>query len=403
MSINSTGSGKTSPAKVKKRRKRQNIHRAKAPTKKDRMIAPSKARRIDPAAGTYATAVAERLSPVLQETRETIQEYAKSMFRSDHPRARRIGPSMDAKWWTVQITLALTPAVLIALYCESQQTEMETYFSQVRSEERKRIMGEFGMDKEEAALAMSEIDTEQERLIHKSFAERVTEALSSARDLLTGLIASSDDGTGRCDEAYDGSNAPLSVEGTDVAESNLRGKAINTKGSMPKTSVVATVGLRSNDATKDDTMESLKKRIEALEEIYQANLTEQERHVHQRRHQLKYQLQRLEQSGVQNRLEDKWSHAWTEEEENKRLNKLTKASHVRDGETPSSAGSALIEVMKHNAQQKVEFLVQYGRYAFDAVQSLRQGAPPTKENTAEKEDTANNADKGGIAQSEAAK
>ena len=100
--------------------------------------------------------------------------------------------------------LALSPAVMIALVCEYQRGPMEEYFQGVRERERKRIMGEFDIEEEEAEAALAKlgrIPLEEES--KKSFSDRVADSASILYTSAMGMITGDDGGSDSGDKEID--------------------------------------------------------------------------------------------------------------------------------------------------------------------------------------------------------
>ena len=365
----------TAVGSTKKRKKRQNIKRQTALTKRDKLISPASTTKAEidyPA--ELAGAIRERVTPTLQANVNTIRDYAKSFVSSDHPRAKRIGPKMDQKWWSVNIILALTPAALVALYCESQRGPMEEYFRSVREKERRRIMGEFGVNEEdeETAMMMAKMDKLDigENEAKKSFFDRFVDAASSLYAYATSLRR--DDGD---ENDSDGTTEPdtegSTSDDTSPTINHVAAEASDTAASDVSVAAAsdATVG-----PTTDPSIAALIQRIEALEEQLGAKTATEEKNKRMRQHQLHYRLQRANQSGVQNRAEDRMIDEWRNEEKEKK--RRQQADFDNAGKPPEFS---LLEIIKENARQKGQILMEYGIAATDALKDAAKDSFSTEQ------------------------
>ncbi len=342
------------PTKHNKRTKRQNIKRQVALTKREKMLSPAKTK-ADAATdfpGEFAVAIKERLAPTVQTNVETIRDYAKSLFKSDHPRAKRVGPKMDRKWWTVNIALALSPAVMIALVCEYQRGPMEEYFQGVRERERKRIMGEFDIEEEEAETALAElgrIPLEEES--KRSFSDRVADSASILYTSVVGMIIGDhQEGTQGTQTANEQkmSSTPVDADISEETETDSKPPADGTS------------------------INELLRRIEALEKQVQLKTVAEEREKRRRAHQIKYRLERADQSGVQNRMEDGWIDEWKREREEQKR-KLLEAQRS-DGKQVDLTLTGLI---KENVRRKEEAVREFGKSSIDAMKEAILGSSDT--------------------------
>jgi len=365
----------TAAASTNKRKKRQNIKRQTALTKREKLISPTSTTKAEvDYPSELAGAIRERVTPTLQANVNTIRDYAKSFVSSDHPRAKRVGPKMDEKWWTVNIILALIPAALVALYCESQRGPMEEYFRSVREKERLRIMGEFGVNEEdeETAVMMARIDKLDigEEEVKKSFSDRVVDAASSLYTYATSLH--NEDG----DENDSDESTEPDIEGSSSDDASQSPNHVAAESSDTAASGITAAAASGATATTDPSIATLIQRIEALEEQLGAKTATEEKNKRMRQHQLQYRLQRANQSGVQNRAEDRMIDEWRNDEKEKK--RRQRADFDNAGKPPKFS---LLELIKENARQKGQILMGYGIAATDALKdaakdafSMEQGA-----------------------------
>lgn len=364
------------PAKANKRAtKRQNIKRQVALTKREKMLSPAKTKadaKDDILGGEFAVAIKERFAPTIQSNLDGMRDYVKSLFQRDHPRAQRVGPKMDIKWWMVNIALSLSPAVMIALYCEYQRGPMEEYFKGVREKERKRIMGEFEVDEDEADAALVELGIPLEEESKKSFSDRVAD---SASILYTSVVAMIN-GDG---EDAEGDNDDDEGEMSQQTESSLAAANGHAK-EVPQTPTIdknaeidheAETG--TNISVGESSIEELLRRIEALEMQVHQKTAAEEMEKRRRAHQLKYRLERADQSGVQNRLEDGWIDEWKEEGE-KQKRKLQEA---QEGGSKPTIDVSLIGLIRENFRQKQEAVWEFGMSTIDTVKEAVLGSSDT--------------------------
>ena len=359
--------------KRNKRPKRQNIKRQVAPTKREKMLSPAKIK-ADAATdfpGEFAVAIKERLAPTVQTNVETIRDYAKSLFKSDHPRAKRVGPKMDRKWWTVNIALALSPAVMIALVCEYQRGPMEEYFQGVRERERKRIMGEFDIEEEEAEAALAElgrIPLEEES--KKSFSDRVADSASILYTSVVGMI------TG------DGGGSVNGDKGIDHQE-KTQGTQTDDEQKMSSTPTDTDISEETESDSKPPaggtSVDELLRRIEVLERQVQLKTVAEEREKQRRAHQIKYRLERADQSGVQNRMEDGWIDEWKREREEQKR-KLLEAQRSEGKQVDLT----LTGLIKENMRRKEEAVREFGKLSIDAMKEAVFGSSDTPKEKGDK-------------------
>ena len=361
------------PTKRNKRPKRQNIKRQVAPTKREKMLSPAKAK-ADATAdfpGEFAVAIKERLAPTVQTNVETIRDYAKSLFKSDHPRAKRVGPKMDRKWWAVNIALALSPAVMIALVCEYQRGPMEEYFQGVRERERKRIMGEFDIEEEEAEAALAKlgrIPLEEES--KKTFSDRVADSASILYTSIMGMITGNEGGSDSGDKEID-------------HQEETQGTQTDDEQKMSSTTADTDISEETETDSKTQaggtSINELLRRIEALEKQVQLKTVAVEREKQRRAHQIKYRLERADQSGVQNRMEDGWIDEWKREREEQKR-KLLKAQTSDDKQIDLT----LTGLIKENMRRKEEAVREFGKSSIDAMKQAVLGSSDTPKEEGDK-------------------
>ena len=361
------------PTKRNKRPKRQNIKRQVAPTKREKMLSPAKAK-ADATAdfpGEFAVAIKERLAPTVQTNVETIRDYAKSLFKSDHPRAKRVGPKMDRKWWAVNIALALSPAVMIALVCEYQRGPMEEYFQGVRERERKRIMGEFDIEEKEAEAALAQlgrIPLEEES--KKTFSDRVADSASILYTSAMGMITGDEGGSDSGDKEIDHQEETQGTQTDDEQKMSSTPADTDTSEETETDSKTPTGGTSINE---------LLWRIEALEKQVQLKTVAEEREKQRRAHQIKYRLERADQSGVQNRMEDGWIDEWKRKREEQKR-KLLEAQ-TSDGKQVDLTLTGLI---KENMRRKEEAVREFGKSSIDAMKEAVLGSSDTPKERGDK-------------------
>ena len=368
------------PAKANKRAtKRQNIKRQVALTKREKMLSPAKTKadaKDDILGGEFAVAIKERFAPTVQSNLDSMRDHVKSMFQRDHPRAKRVGPKMDRKWWMVNIALSLSPAVMIALYCEYQRGPMEEYFKGVCEKERKRIMGEFEVDEDEADAALVELGIPLEEESKKSFSDRVADSASILYISVVAMI--NDNGEDAdIDNDHDDDEGAMSQQ----TESSLA--ADDDAEEVPQTPTIdknAEIDQGARTGTKvpvgeasEASIEELLRRIEALERQVQQKTAAEEREKRRRAHQLKYRLERADQSGVQNRLEDGWIDEWKKEgEEQKR-----KLQEAQESGGKPKIDVSLTGLIRENFRRKQEAVREFGMSTVDTVKEAVLGSSDT--------------------------
>ena len=364
------------PAKANKRAtKRQNIKRQVALTKREKMLSPAKTKadaKDDILGGEFAVAIKERFAPTVQSNLDSMRDHVKSMFQRDHPRAKRVGPKMDRKWWMVNIALSLSPAVMIALYCEYQRGPMEEYFQGVREKERKRIMGEFEVDEDEADAALVELGIPLEEESKKSFSDRVADSASILYTSVVAMIngddenagSGSDDDEGAMSQQTESSLAAADDDAEEVPQTQMVDENAEIDQEA-RTGIKVPVGEAS-----EASIEELLRRIEALERQVQQKTAAEEREKRRRAHQLKYRLERADQSGVQNRLEDGWIDEWKKEgEEQKR-----KLQEAQESGGKPKIDVSLTGLIRENFRLKQEAVREFGMSTVDTVKEAILGS-----------------------------
>ena len=344
------------------------------------MLSPPKTKageKDDVLGGEFAVAIKERFGPSVQSNLDGMRDYLKSMFQSDHPRAKRVGPKMDRKWWTVNIFLALSPAVMIALVCEYQRGPMEEYFKGVRDKERKRIMGEFEVDEEEAEAALMELGIPLEEESKKSFSDRVADSASILYTSVMGMINGDDedaDKNGDRDEGGVGQQAELLAADGDAKDVSQSQTTNDINADIDQEARIGAKG-----PVGEVSMEELLRRIEALERQVQQKTAAEEKERRRRAHQMKYRLERADQSGVQNRMEDGWIDEWKKErEEQKRKFQEAQARAINDRPTVDVSLTGLI---RENLRQKEEAVREFGMSAIGAMKEAVLGSSATSGKT----------------------
>lgn len=361
------------PTKANKRAaKRQNIKGQVALTKREKMLSPAKTKadaKDDILGGEFAAAIKERFAPTVQSNLDSIRDYAKSMFQRDHPRAKRVGPKMDRKWWMVNIALSLSPAVMIALYCEYQRGPMEEYFQGVREKERKRIMGEFEVDEDEADAALVELGIPLEEESKKSFSDRVADSASILYKSVVTMINGDDEDA---ENDIDGDEGKMSQQtGSLLVAADGDGKEVSQTPTIDKkTEIDHEAETGTNISVGEASIEELLRRIEALERQVQQKTAAEEREKRRRAHQLKYRLERADQSGVQNRLEDGWIDEWKKEGE-KQNRKLQEA---QENDDKPAIDVSLTGLIRENFRRKQEAVREFGMSTIDTVKEAVLGS-----------------------------
>ena len=373
----SSGKDNTStvPAKANKRAtKRQNIKRQVALTKREKMLSPAKTKadaKDNMLGGEFAVAIKERFAPTVQSNLDGMRDYVKSMFQRDHPRAKRVGPKMDRKWWMVNIALSLSPAVMIALVCEYQRGPMEEYFKGVRDKERKRIMGEFEVDEDEAEAALVELGIPLEEESKKSFSDRVADSASILYTSVVAMINGDGEDAGNNND-YDEGEMSQQMESLLTAGNDAK-EVPQTMDANAEIDHEAETG--TNISVGEASIEELLRRIEALEKQVHKKTAAEEREKRRRAHQLKYRLERADQSGVQNRLEDGWIDEWKKE----RGEQKRKLQEAQESGGKPTIDVSLTGLIRENFRRKQEAVREFGTSTIDTVKEAVLGSSDTSE------------------------
>jgi hypothetical protein len=186
---------------------------------------------------------------------------------------------MDARWWRWNIAFALLPAMLIGTYCEFRGQYMMYKFHQEQElEQARRLMGE------------EYVEAHRDELIGPPPQNIVTRLLTVLVELKELLLGAST-GTRNQD------SEPLTVLHSSSAPAPPQSTVIKSSIERPAETSQAAEPLR---ITETANLEQLQARIEQLEAIVR-----QKEHIRGSR-----ELSKLNQSGVQNRMEESMLDSW---------------------------------------------------------------------------------------------
>lgn len=208
---------------------------------------------------------------------------------------------MDARWWVWNVSYALFPAFVIALYCEFRgQYLMHDYYEGLEQNQMQRIMGDDFVAQHADELAVPP---------PQNFVVRLGRVIQEVTDLVMGVggggeqVAEGVAPVSRQSLGVGPTPVPTAPVATPVEPKSA--SAVNMTVAAGESNSTSITSNTSTDIAKDD----LVGRIEHLEGL----LLKQTR---ERKQQVDYQLERLQQSGTRNRMEDdlmeKWKHKMAE-------------------------------------------------------------------------------------------
>ena len=271
---------------------------------------------------------------------------------------------MDNKWIFKNILLALLPGTLFHLYFQSLQDEMREYYDRVEQAERDKILGyreEAGVvDASDSDNKSSSSNVDNDDIgSEESGSSSGRTGLSSAFSITEGenaweklKIVVSDLFLGGVEEKISRHRSKQQKQEDKVQDDAI----VETTNNQPALSGLSS-GVPENNSSLpansdlDPTIQALLHRIEALEQQLgtTSNSTKLKEDMHkkqeqqeqrQKEHQLKRRIERLRQSPIQNRREDKLEAQWREEEANKKeMSKVHARNNLQDEDIESSSGS----------------------------------------------------------------
>jgi len=277
---------------------------------------------------------------------------------------------MDNKWIFKNILLALLPGTLFHLYFQSLQGEMREYYDRVEQDERDKILGYRG----EAGVVdtSGSDDDESSSTTNVDIGSKESDSssgkagLSSAFSITEGenaweklKIVVSDLFLGGVEEKISRHRSKQQKQENGEQDDSV----VETTNNQPTSSVLPSDVPENNSSLPadtssttpnkdlDPTIQTLLHRIEALEQQLGTTSTstklkedlhkkQEQQEQRQKEHQLKRRIERLRQSAIQNRREDKLEAEWREEEANKKKSKVHAQNNIQDEDDESSSSSS---------------------------------------------------------------
>ena len=184
------------------------------------------------------------------------QDRFRKFFIPPSDRPVRVGPTMDGKWWAWNIAYALAPAFLLTLFFQYQRPQYEAYFEEANRSQRERLMQAMGMENEDE-LAVIRVEQKELAPFTKVAADGPTTAAVDEGDC-------------------------IARNGEQLTDENQQGH---------------------------DLLELLQ-RIDRLESI----IKEKQR----KERIIQFEMERLNQSGIQNRIQDRMIVEYAQEEVDER-------------------------------------------------------------------------------------
>jgi len=273
---------------------------------------------------------------------------------------------MDNTWIFKNILLALLPGTLFHLYFQSLQGEMREYYDRVEQDERDKILGyreEAGVvdasrsdDKSSSSnlgndnISSEENDSSDKTVLLSAFS--ITEGENTWEKL---KIVVSDLFLGGVEEKISRHRSrQQKQENGEQDDAAVETSSQNTSSGMSSdvpennSSLPADTSSTTPNKDLDPTIQLLLHRIEALEQQLgttsnsiklkeDLHKKQEQQEQRQKEHQLKRRIERLRQSPIQNRREDKLEAEWREEEANKE--KMSKVHIQGEDDESGSSGS----------------------------------------------------------------
>lgn len=241
---------------------------------------------------TSTFAVPQSVTNMLQQAQDRTIVFFNVPIIKERWKNRRAGPVMNTEWWIWNIALALMPALVLAIFFEYKTPQMHAYYEKLNNEQRNRLR---------QVIMAEDLEVEEN---------------DDAADIESGY--------NKVEENINAPHVPISHHNDgDGAETNvipLAGQIPQQKNDEIKQRTLpqSLPPLKPVEMTKVDIPE-LQRRLELLEYKLQqfensGQIREGPKHELEKKRQkqerlkerqLKYQMERLQQSGIQNRLEDK--------------------------------------------------------------------------------------------------
>jgi len=295
---------------------------------------------------------------------------------------------MDNKWIFKNILLALLPGTLFHLYFQSLQGEMREYYDRVEQDERDKILGY----REEAGVvdASDSDDDESSSTTNVDIGSEESDSssgktgLSSAFSITEGenaweklKIVVSDLFLGGVEEKISRHMSKQQKQENGEQDDAV----VETTNNQPTPSVLSSDVPENNSSLPEDssttppnkdldpTIQLLLHRIEALEQQLgttskstklkeDLHKKQEQQRQRQKEHQLKRRIERLRQSPIQNRREDKLEAEWREEAANKNMSEVHARNNIQDDDDESSSSSSgsfsLWDVMNFMIEPSIE-------------------------------------------------
>lgn len=229
---------------------------------------------------------------------------------------------MDGNWWFYNILLALAPGLLVLIVCESYQSEMEEYYTAQNIANKKRIYGDDYVPPHETMVD----DSGRVMKLYKSLMEII--------DYISGKPIETNVSTIR-----------------DVVTEKEEPNPTAIVNDEPNNTVIDSTYVK--ESSEDQNMSELVSRIENLEKrIGIINNISLNKPMSQ-----EYRLKRLEQSGIQNRVDDRLLDKWRKEERGQRENEKT---HEESSLLPSISEAMWMGMKEVVMKKGSEFLDEVG-------------------------------------------
>jgi len=228
-----------------------------------------------------------------------LYKYWNPDYLKEQQRPVKKGPIMDFRWWVWNVLFALVPAMMIGIYCEFRgQHLMHETIQQQELEQMKRIMGEEYVQEHLQELTIPP---------PQNFVVRAWNVLHQVITLIKGHLVVVGEQQQQQDHIDD--NNEVVSEKTRQQESET--PQSRTTAKIHTTTAITTKESSSSEAktsitsSNDPSLQALLDRIQQLEQ----KVNQQER---DRQRMLDNQRNRIQHSGIQNRMEDSMVETWKE-------------------------------------------------------------------------------------------
>ena len=241
---------------------------------------------------------------------------------------------MDTRWFIYNIAIALLPGTCIALYCLWMQEEMIEFYTNMERKEREKILGveaeyggELGGSRNGGDASGGGGGMGISSALISEGGSVIDKLKMTINDLFLG---------GMEERGLEQNTSQTNDQGEIAREAPL--EETKHQPSLRSASTTNTIRGGNKNNNEEDSIQMLIERIQSLEmqlgakqeqsHLTKEEIAEQDRERKQKEHEMNYQIQRIRQSPIRNRREDKLKKQWLREKEE--TSKIKKEEALKD-------------------------------------------------------------------------